>query len=98
MYISSCYCEYICSIQLKGSGPARLVQLQPRCTFAMDMAQLVSFHPEGLLISKVVPTYKDVFGRELVVADLGYPKLIRALESLPNILQVSASRIAALYM
>ena len=76
-------------VQLKGGGPARLVQLQPRCTFAMDMAQLVSFNPEGLLISKVVPIYKTTFGRELVVTNLGYSKLIKALESLPNILVVS---------
>ena len=59
----------------------------------MDMAQLVSFHPEGLLISKVVPIYKEVFGRELVVANLGYSKLIRALESLPEILVVSAGYV-----
>ena len=76
-------------VQLKGTGAARLVKLQPRCVFAMDMAQLVSFHPEGLLISKVVPIYKTTFGRELVVANLGYSKLIKALESLPNIVVVS---------
>jgi hypothetical protein len=79
-------------IQLKGNGPARLIQLQPRCIFAMDMAQLVSFHPEGLPISQVVPSYKTTFGRELVVANLGYSKLIKALESLPNILVVSINR------
>ena len=78
---------------MKGNGPARLVQLQPRCIFAMDMAQLVSFHPDGLPISQVVPTYKTTFGRELVVANLGYPKLIKALESLPNILVVSISHV-----
>ena len=84
-----------CFIQLKGSGPARLIQLQPRCIFAMDMAQLVSFHPEGLLISKVVPIYKTTFGRELAVANLGYSKLIKALESLPNIVVVSTSHVVS---
>ena len=82
---------FLCFIQLKGNGPARHIQLQPRCVFAMDMAQLVSFHPDGLPISQVVPSYKTTFGRELVVANLGYPKLIKALESLPNILVVSMS-------
>ena len=85
-------CYYI-FIQLEGTGSARLVQLQPRCTFAMDMAQLVSFHPEGLFISQLVPIYKITLGRELVVANLGYPKLITALESLSNILVVSISRV-----
>ena len=77
------------AIQVKGSGTARPVSLHPRCVFAMDMAQLVAFHPEGLLISKVVPAYKEKFGKELVVADIGYPKLIRALESLPDVIEVS---------
>ena len=85
-----CYHNFI---QLKGKGPARIVELQPRCTFVMDMAQLVSFHPEGLPISKVVPIYKSVFGRELVVANLGYSKLIKALESIPNILVVSTGHV-----
>ena len=55
----------------------------------MDMAQLVAFHPEGLLISKVIPEYKEKFGKDLVVADIGFSKLIRALESIPNVLEVS---------
>ena len=74
---------------MKGGGATRLVSLHPRCVFAMDMAQLVAFHPEGLLISKVIPEYKEKFGKNLVVADFGFSKLIRALESIPNILEVS---------
>ena len=59
----------------------------------MDMAQVVAFHPEGLLISKVIPEYKEKFGKDLVVADIGFSKLIRALESIPNVLEVSVTII-----
>ena len=54
----------------------------------MDMARLTAAHPEGLLISKVVPEYKEMFGKELVVSNIGFPKLLRALESIPDIVEV----------
>lgn len=76
-------------MQLQGSGACRPVVLHPRCIFAMDMASLLSSHPGGLLVSAVVPAYKEKFGRELVVSDIGFPKLIRALESIPEVLDVS---------
>lgn len=74
---------------MKGGGACRPVHLHPRSIFAMDIAQLLSANPEGLLISKIVPAYKEKFGRELVVANFGYPKLIRALEAIPDVLEVS---------
>lgn len=80
---------HTCAFQLKGGGAARQVSLHPQCVFAMDMAQLVAFHPEGLLISKVIPEYKEKFGKDLVVSDIGFSKLIRALESIPTVLEVS---------
>ena len=76
-------------VQVKGGGASRLVQLHPRCVFVMDMAKLVGSNPGGLLISKVVPSYKEMFGKDLNVSHLGYNKLIRALESMPNVVEVS---------
>ena len=81
------HCSY--HTQLKGNGASRPVLLHPRRVFALDMAKLVALNPEGLLISNVVPAYKEKFGKELIVTNLGYPKLIRALESIPNVLEVS---------
>ena len=73
---------------MKGGGASRRVTLHPRCVFAMDIAQLTAAHPEGLLVSGVVPAYKEMFGRELNVASIGFPKLLRALESVQDIVRV----------
>ena len=78
----------ICLVQVKGGGANRRVTLHPRCVFAMDIAQLSTAHPEGLLVSKVVPAYKEMFGRELNVTTVGFPKLLRALESIQDIIEV----------
>ena len=54
------------------------------------MAELLSVQPENsLAINKIVPTYKEKFGRDFVVSSYGYAKLIRALEAIPETLDVS---------
>lgn len=40
-------------------------------------------------INKIVPAYKEKFGRVFSVSNFGHPKLIRALEALDELIYVS---------
>ena len=57
--------------------------------FASEIEKLLSSRPQGLPINAVVPAYKEKFGRDLVVSKLGFPKLIRALEAIADVIDVS---------
>lgn len=61
--------------------------------FACEMADLLADHPQGLAINKIVPSYKEKFGRDLLVAQYGFPKLIRALEAIQHTIEVSTLAI-----
>ena len=78
------------SSQTKGKGSARCVTLRPTTKlFACEMADLLIDHPQGLAINKIVPSYKEKFGQDLLVAQYGFPKLIRALEAIQHTIEVS---------
>ena len=76
------------SSQTKGKGAGRCVTLRPAKLFACEMADLLVDHPQGLAINKIVPSYKEKFGRDLLVAQYGFPKLIRALEAIQHTIEV----------
>lgn len=63
--------------------------LKPLRAFALEIQELLSGRPQGLPINAVVPTYKEKFGRDLLVSNLGVPKLIRALEAITDVIDVS---------
>ena len=75
--------------QIRGKGATRVISLLPIRVFACEMSELLANSPEGMPINMVVPTYKEKFGRDLMVTKYGYPKLIRALEAIQEILDVS---------
>ena len=52
------------------------------------MANLLADHPTGMPINKIVPAYKEKFGRDLVVSRYGFSKLIRALEAIQDTVEV----------
>ena len=78
----------IYSPQVRGKGPARRVSLRPLRVFACEMVDLLTVHPDGLVISKIVPAYKEKFKKDLSVVDLGFPKLIRVLEAIEDTVEV----------
>ena len=77
------------TVVIKGTGPSRPISLEPIRVFACEIAELVSSHSGPMPISKIVPVFKEKFGRELLVNNYGYPKLIKALESIPDVVNVS---------
>ena len=76
--------------QIHGSGAGRLISLQPTRVLACEMGELLSVQPgNSLAINKIVPAYKEKFGRDFVVGSYGFPKLLRALEAIPDTIDVS---------
>ncbi len=75
--------------KVTGTGPTRTISLHPVRVFACEMTQLLADQPAGLAINKIVPVYKERFQREFVMARYGFPKLIRALEAIEDIVEVS---------
>lgn len=67
-----------------------MVSIVPLCLLARQLAELLSVHT-SMPISKIVPAYKEKFGRDLVITNFGFPKLIKALEALPELIEVSFS-------
>ena len=70
-------------------GPTRLIQLQPQLVLAHELSLLLSGHGGQLAINQIVPAYKEMFGRNLVFSLFGFPKLIKALEAMPDTITVS---------
>ena len=70
-------------------GPSRLVQLKPIHILRHELTLLLSDHGGQMAINQIVPEYKEKFGRMLVVTQFGFPKLIRALEAMPDTVDVS---------
>lgn len=75
-------------IQIKGTGASRLICLHPVKLLTREMVVLLSSRSAGLPINMVVPTYKEVFGRDFQATHYGFPKLIRALEAIPDTVDV----------
>ena len=70
-------------------GPTRLVQLQPIHILTHEFSLLLSSHGGRLAISQIVPEYKEKFGKHPVFSNFGFPKLIKALEAMPETITVS---------
>jgi len=84
-----CYYGIVILCQITGSGSDRPVTLMPLQLFACEMAELLPLHPSPMPINKIVPSYKEHFKKDLTVQQYGFPKLIKVLEALPNVLEVS---------
>ena len=80
---------FIFALKIEGSGPTRKISLMPLKLFAFEIVDLLTANPSGLPINGVVPTYKEKFGREFVIAKYGVAKLIRALEAITDVIDVS---------
>ena len=92
MCVCVCVCSPNLSPQIQGSGACRLISLRPTRVLACEMAELLSVQPgKSLAINKIVPTYKEMFGQDFAVSNYGFPKLIRALEAIPDTVDVSIS-------
>lgn len=46
-------------------------------------------YPEPMPISKIRPVYKEKFNRDFIVTDYGHPKLIKLLETIQDVINVS---------
>lgn len=57
------------------------------------MRELLTAHPQGLPINKIVPAYKEKFGKDFNVGLYGHSKLIRALEAIPDVVEVSVREL-----
>jgi hypothetical protein len=55
------------------------------------MTELLLPHTEPMPISKIRPAYTDRFQKDLRVADYGHPKLIKLLEGITDVVDVSSS-------
>lgn len=70
-------------------GPKRLVQLNPIHMLTHELTLLLLDHDGQMAINQIVPEYKEKFGRMLGITQFGFPKLIRALEAMPDTIKVS---------
>ena len=88
--LSLSFCIDLPCMQLsEEKGPTRLIQLQPQLVLAHELSLLLSGHGGQLAINQIVPAYKEMFGRNLVLSQFGFPKLIKALEAMPDTITVS---------
>ena len=78
-------------MQIRGNGPSRPVSLKKTRVLACEMTELLLPHREPLPISKIRPAYEEKFKKGFIITDYGYPKLIKALEAIPDILYVSCA-------
>ena len=63
--------------------------LAPLTLFGYEIEDLLSAHPNGLPINAVVPTYKERFGKSFQISKYGVPKLLKALEAITDVIEVS---------
>ena len=63
--------------------------LKPLTLFGYEIEDLLSAHPNGLPINAVVPTYKERFDKNFQISKYGVPKLIKALEAITDVIEVS---------
>ena len=59
---------------------------------AHELTVLLSAHGGQLAINKIVPEYKEKFGKNFNCSQFGFTKLIRALEAIPDTIKVSSVR------
>ncbi len=69
------------------------MSLTPLQLFSCEMAELLPLHLVPMPINKVVPSYKEHFKKDLVTANYGFSKLIKLLEAVPEVLEVSTTFI-----
>ena len=75
-------------------GPTRLVQLQPIHVLTHELTLLLAAHGGKLSINQIVPEYKEMFDKLLVISEYGFSKLIRALEAMADTVTVSLDPFA----
>lgn len=56
--------------------------------FACDMRKLLAAHPDGIEMSRIPGYYKSMFGHDLVVKNYGFNKLAKAMEAIPDVVEV----------
>ena len=60
--------------------------------FACEMTEILLSSPSvPTPISKIRPLYEDKFGKTFTVSEYGHAKLIKLLETIPDVIDVSAS-------
>ena len=69
----------------------RPIVLHPNRVFACELTELLACSSGPMPINKIVPAYKEKFGRDFVVSRYGHVKLIKALEAIPDVINVSGS-------
>lgn len=89
MFVIFCCAVLVLYYQISGGGASRQISLSPLCLFSCEMRELLSSHPIPMPINKIVPAYKETFGNDFSVTRYGYPKLIKLLEAVPELIDVS---------
>ncbi len=74
---------------MDGNGPSRRIHLVPVRLFACKMTELLFPLTDPMPINKIVPAYVEKFKNEFNPSNYGFPKLIRALEAVQDLILVS---------
>ncbi len=80
---------FIFLFQFAGEGARRKVFLKPLTLLKYEIEEIIQAQPQGIPINSVVPTYKEKFGKDFQITNYGFPKLIKALEAITDIIEVS---------
>lgn len=66
-----------------------MISLTKLRLFACEMTELLLSYPGPMPISKIRPAYKEKFMKDLIVNAFGHPKLIKVLEAVTDVIDVS---------
>ena len=65
--------------------------MSPLRKVAVEMREMLSEHPEGIMFPQIVPQYKEKYGRQFTPSEYGMSKMIQVLEAIPDVVKVCAS-------
>lgn len=66
-----------------------MISLKKIRLFACEFTELLVSYPGPIQLSKIRPVYKEKFKKDLIVTEYDQPKLIKVLEAIPELIDVS---------